>query len=240
MVKKSLLELVVIIAGVLIALAADRWIKRVDTRAEQSYYITSLIENLRTDSAGFAANQARADSTGSQAMELLLFIESGGMPSGVDEKLFMRRLATMSYYTPTDLARETWDDLVSSGKIGIISDADVRERLSAYYNALDRLSEVERDWETQLGHFEMASWSVESPLGRLALTDNPHLPDSIRVRHQPTRADLDHVRSRFKSDPQLHAALGQAVIIRSASKRYYAAYLAATKDVLKTLRSYAG
>jgi hypothetical protein len=219
-IKKSLAEFLVIVTGVVIGLAADRWIKGMDGRKEESKYYANLVANLRSDSIRLAANAARADSEAAYALQLLLFVEDDRLPAGVDTITFLRRVSSLAYFTPTDFARETWDDMVSSGKVQAISNDSLRQKLSAYYNGLEQLAGYERDWEAQLAEFELEAWTTQEPMGRLIFLGDSEIPAAIRGRY-PAQRVLAGVRNSIRSAARLHAALGQVRYIRNRSENAY-------------------
>ena len=236
-IKRSLAEFLVIVTGVVIGLAADRWIKGMDGRREESKYYANLVANLRSDSIRLAGNAVRADSEAAYALELLLFVEDGRLPAGVDTITFLRRVSSLAYFTPTDFARDTWDDLVSSGKVQAISNDSLRQKLSAYYNGLEQLAGYERDWEAQLAEFELEAWTTQEPMGRLIFLGDSEIPAAIRSRY-PALGVLAGVRNSIRSDARLHAALGQVRYIRNRSENAYLRELSNASRLLAEARTH--
>jgi hypothetical protein len=166
---RSLGELVVIIAGVMIALAADRWIAGIDERAEARSYVSRLAENLRSDSARLEEWVQSATDRRQIALDMLLYAETGEFTSRIGPDSLLRMLVYTSVPSATGAyATETWQDLVATGNVELLDDIELRDSLSVYYNEVERSRGVFAS--SPLGNATEAAdvlWELQSPLQML-------------------------------------------------------------------------
>ena len=207
-------EFVVIVLGVLIALAADRWMSGFDRRDQESLYLSQLAENLRADSAALAYQMEELSQRSETALQLLLLTEAANTARVPDDsRSFAAGFEGVGFYDPMDYADETWRDLVSTGNAGVIGDARLRQALSRYYNQIEAFRIIEMEWDTQLRVYETNAWNVLPPLRRLSVLSAwleevyPILGD-VDVE-APNRSDVLAILSALRSRPDLRVQLGQ-------------------------------
>ena len=137
------MELAVIVLGVLIALAADRWSQERQESSAGAEYLARIVEEIRADSALFVrglANTVRARS----ARDTLLMPLSG---ESVRQGLVLD--AVYRVVLPPPVA---WAELNNTGLLRLLGDAEVRRAVTAYYarrrqfeNSLERAERRGRD-----------------------------------------------------------------------------------------------
>lgn len=129
-------ELVVIIAGVLIALGVDSWAGRRHDRTLEKEYLRALSEDLRSDSATFARTFLPALAQKDSALRLIAPVVRGGPLEG-DTLAFLRAVAlggrlgtsaTIQLVRPT-----TMDELTATGRLSLIESARLRAALVDFY-----------------------------------------------------------------------------------------------------------
>jgi hypothetical protein len=179
-------ELAVIVLGVLIALAADRWIQAADARTDEQFYIAQLASDIRADSAKLEDMVDRSAVRNQAALDLLLYADTDNQQLGRDPQQFMIDVWLASVFgTNLEYTTDTWEDLVSSGGLSSIRDPALRAELSGYYNEIERVK----------GLFEGRSLTPSTTLDELlpplqSLALNPaFLPSEVRADHQPTVED---------------------------------------------------
>jgi hypothetical protein len=130
----------VILIGVLGALAADQWAQDREDRKLESEYL----ERLRAD-VGYDREEIQfvleVSQTGLAAVDSLLdpsFAERSG-----DDALLSAALLAASA-RQVDLSRGTWEELVASGRIALLQEAEVRLALADYARFV---SEIAGYWE---------------------------------------------------------------------------------------------
>jgi len=130
MVVRLLGEFAVIIVGVLVALAADRWNQARLAADTELLYLDRLAADVRADSAEAATALERIPTARTARDSLLRAVDrEAALPQDLAGAVF-RAWGTVRLPPPT-----TWDELTSSGAATVISDMDLRRRLSEYYAA---------------------------------------------------------------------------------------------------------
>jgi hypothetical protein len=123
-----LAELVVITAGVLIALGADRWNEERGLAESRDIYIQRLAEDIRIDSA--EAARVVADLPRARAARDLFMEAVAGRAFLPDDLSVLRRSSFERYNWVTPVA---WTELNNTGLLGLVDDLELRRAVSAYY-----------------------------------------------------------------------------------------------------------
>ena len=224
-------EGLVIVLGVLVALAVDRWVSDRDDRALEASYIEQLIENLRADSARIERSVTEARMRQAFAVQLLT---SGSDFPQLEPLPFLRQFEQIAWWAPLEYSREVWDELLATGRLALIRDPAIRGSLSQYYNRIERLGFLEADWDEQLEQYELHARGVLPPLVRLqVLGILPKDSDPIPVGP----AHVDMVLQAFASDRALAVDLGQLATVYRAQSSLLAGLIEDLQAVLLLLRS---
>lgn len=206
--KRAFLELVTIIAGVLIALAASDWRDSVRDRAEGANYQARLHDALGSDSTEYAEAAARAAAIDSAALAVLAVYRGREVPEdGAAD--FIADVLEASWMPPPAVSDDTYNDLVTTGNLRLLPIA-VREGLGAYY-ARVRLHQAREEIFRQ--RLADGYWSVPAKvLGPevlpgawqvLAGGRRGERPDAERLDVSPAR--LGEMVSRLRAIPELES-----------------------------------
>lgn len=223
-------EGLVIVAGVLIALAVDRWAAAIDDRALEASYLSRLIENLEADSAEVALRIRNAEDRNRLAVQVL---SGSAMADTLRAEEWLERLEQISWFAPVDYARDAWDELVAGGNLFLIRDPTVRESLSAYYNRIEWVAGLEGNWNADALDYFARAQDVLPPLVRLQVLGV--LPEDVpRVA-----VDREHVRRAVRvltEDPERSAELGTLAVIYGVQVWAYEGVMDDIAAVLRLLR----
>lgn len=228
--RRLFAELLVIVIGVMVALAADRWVNALDEKAREDAYLGQLISNLATDSVTLDFVVSRADARHRFAVEVL---EGRIDPALFSPDSLINLVETLVWWAPMDYSREAWDDLMSTGALTLIGDDDLRLSLSAYYNETERLAIIEADWFRQVGENGDYRLRVLTPLQRLQALD-ALLPESQRTVASP-EAVTDVLRV-LREEPDLAADIGNVALIYRYQARMFGRLQAELAEVLRRAR----
>jgi len=143
-------ELVVIVVGVLIALAADRWNEARSDRVSEASYLARLIEEIRADSTSAAIYLERRVGIVAGLDSLISFVEGGEPVANLPPTLLA---VSAELALPPTVA---WSEIQESNSLDVIRDPAVRAALTAYYARRARL---------------MLQWSRQDSRGRDPLWD---------------------------------------------------------------------
>jgi hypothetical protein len=131
-------ELLVVTLGILIALALDSWNDARLERRVENEILGWLISDVQSDTAFFTW---WSDAVADKLVALEKASEPLTDPSFVvtDSLAFLNAVTVGSYYgwNQPSLSRTSFDELVSSGNLGLIDDPSVRRRIVEYYHTVD-------------------------------------------------------------------------------------------------------
>ena len=135
-------ELIVVLLGVFIALAADGWREDLQQIQEEKLYLDRLSEDLAATLNMFQFAQARLERMGDATLTLIEIQDAGEGRSSVDPDslaaLYIR--ATDIEWVPSIFERgATYRELVASGRLQLLRDRELRGRLVFFYRVLDDL-----------------------------------------------------------------------------------------------------
>lgn len=194
-------ELLVIVAGVLIALWIEGWREsQIDAESARTY--TARLEaDLVADSARLAARHA-AESRAIRLAEAALAFSEGGWNGTQDTVEILSAYHFAGFVNFLVPQSTTWDDLVSTGNLRLL-DPSLREALGAYYKfpGLLLLSEMDDNRKELLWYRYRPRLNSYFPARYLN-----RLTDRRELRPFPS-IDFDGLRS----DPEIVSGLKSAV-----------------------------
>jgi len=124
-------EFVVIVVGVLVALAVDQWRTSVDQRALELEYAQRLKVALAADTVRFSDFEEPLAAKLGMLHDLL---EARRTPFVVESpEQFMSRLRFSIYVAIPEVRSEVFREMESSGYLGLLTDPSLRDELGAYY-----------------------------------------------------------------------------------------------------------
>jgi hypothetical protein len=197
-------ELVIVIVGVLLAIAADRWNQGRLDRAAETRYLAALEIDLRQDTTALRLEIERAESRESAA-RLMLSVVIEGQPIE-DPEAFVLGVVGAGIYGEPVQSRETYDDLATTGRLGLIRDPDLRQRLADYYQFVERRAQ---SYDLQRSRV----WGEYLPISVLAVPLD--LQEWVYGRNgrratsvpPPTMREARQVAASLREAPELESAL---------------------------------
>jgi hypothetical protein len=134
------IELLLLVAGILIALAVDDWVQSRRDAQVQREYLQLLVRDLQRDDEilqEFIAFEERQTNDGIEAYRAL---RTKVAPA--DREAIAERLSRLSSRRTLRLVRATYTDLVSTGNLRLISNPTLRDLIVKYYEDSDRRSTI--------------------------------------------------------------------------------------------------
>lgn len=148
--RRHLIELVVVFVGVALAFAVENLREDLNERAVGEQYLDGFREDLLADLAMLRAQREARRGQLKNALVLLEYFE--GRP--VVPQNFFEAYFPALYELYTTPNRNTMDEVLSSGSLRLIRDADVRSRLLDLYVTYGRIARIEahmaRDFDLYL------------------------------------------------------------------------------------------
>ena len=133
-------EIVIIVVGVLVALAINEWWSEKEDRRMEAEYIERIKEDLRADIEGFRGLEEIFGIKARMTRELRDHPESDVI-SKPPEKL-LEDLVFSSYVAFPDSISTTFDELMSTGRFALIQSVDQRDAVSHYYSRFEHISAI--------------------------------------------------------------------------------------------------
>ena len=131
-------ELLIIVAGVLIALGVDSWNSARHDGDVEADYLRRLAADIQTDTAWFGIIIRGAERK-TNALERVadVLLRRNGAPADTTE--FLNDIIESSSWgwQQPEVRRTTVDDLLSPGNIRLISSRDLRAQVAEYYSLAD-------------------------------------------------------------------------------------------------------
>jgi hypothetical protein len=137
-----LLELLVVFIGVTAGFLLNNWREESkDSKLEQKY-LNSFYTDLLSDKTDLDSLIFRTQKKTDKLLEVL-------KKSAYDNDAITREMANdiieqilyLEWFTPAD---DTYDDIINSGNLNLISDYQIKESISSYYSLLHEVKNVEQ------------------------------------------------------------------------------------------------
>jgi hypothetical protein len=220
-------EFVLIVAGVLVALALDQWRGRLSDRALEVAYAERLRNDLITDTVTFLQFSQVLDTKRDVLRELLR--NSSDSEWEADPARHLARLSRSTFLGLPPITPATFDELRSTGRLNLLGDMELRAELASYYSFYDRLSTI---LDQLPGRYRTLVWS--SMAGDVA----------YEVRQNPV-ASIDLVTfrdglTRLRGHPELREAVNYELTYTSGLRQYLNEAHQRAADLLRTIESIYG
>ncbi len=128
----ALIDLVIVVAGILIALQVGNWHEdRVDARRKHAY-LGRIVADLETDLLVNANRERFLAQVRNHGEQALVHAETGQLVEGSAWKTVLAYFQAGQFYA---YSREsnTFDEMRDAGDLGLIADAKLRSQLAFYY-----------------------------------------------------------------------------------------------------------
>ena len=132
-------EFLIIVAGVLVALAVDQWRGSIADRTLEAHYLQRLGEDLASDTASFSEYQTVLETKASVLRDL---VSDGPLSHLLERENLMADLVHSQYKALQPNRATTFQELQSTGNMKLIRDFGLRGRITEYYMNFDHMSEI--------------------------------------------------------------------------------------------------
>lgn len=136
---KLLLELLVVFMGVTMGFFLNNYREDQINKEFETIYLENLLINLAADSAEIKGHiEANGNNVEVTHKAVLSF-----QNNSINDILALDALSVMVTYNDISLQDATYQSIVGSGNLGIISDINLRNELIAYYQFMEQVRSVE-------------------------------------------------------------------------------------------------
>lgn len=163
--RRHLAELAVVFVGVALAFAVENLRESLNERAIGAQYLSGFRQDLMADLAMLREQQEARQAQLDNALVVLEFFE--GRP--IDPQRFFEAYFKVLYALRTAPNRNTMDEVLSSGSLRLIRDAEIRGALLDLYAKYDRIERdedhIDRDFDSYLYDptFSSVPFRLEGP-----------------------------------------------------------------------------
>lgn len=187
-------ELVIVAAGVLIALGVGEWNTARLAHLEEGQIVDRLIADLNDDLYWLTYESDTVDQKIASLRRIRkIWLTAGAVPE--DPVAFLQDIILGADFgwNQTTGRRTTYSDILSSGKFALIEDANLRTRIAEYYDALaDRFMRMD-ERETQ---FPDASYRLVPRVGEGINAGDYGREPGARLDDTLSPAEIDRIVAR--------------------------------------------
>ena len=215
--RRAVFEFVVIVTGVLVALAADEWREDRQELRELNSYLVSVLDEVRDNLGTIRIVKSALTVRKITGLETVIAQLESGEPGVDDPDAFIRQVAYSADTASPWFTYSRFEALKSSGLLRLLEDDDLADGLSGTYQApqvlLDQVRVLQGDYPTVVNQFIPASYQAElNPLRDYSREAAPEIAIDIGAKEA---VDLIHQnRERI-----LRLARGEAAL---ATAKWYA------------------
>lgn len=191
-------EFVVIVIGVLVALALDQWAATRADRVSEREYVAALVADLEADADYLSERVIPLVSLADSALEEVGPVSRGVAEVPIDTISFLRRVVSSRRTIAQLPSSPTFDELISTGALRLIESASFRSSLVLYYDHMRSMGD--RGLERSSGY---------APVVRGHLPDDPESGSNVSesdLRAYGVRQAVEAIRT-----PEFAEALNRHV-----------------------------
>ena len=219
--KQAATEFVIIVFGVLAALAVDEWRNERDDRVTEAEYLMRLRADIESDIETFSGHEQILESK-ARFLQSLADDSYSSIYDG-DPKGLMQDLRLSAFVGLPDSVSTTFNELQSTGRLALIRNIDIRDALSSYYSAFDPVSEIFR--EATGDYRQLLYGSIPGSVYReWVLSNSVSSPD-----------DLHDGLDRLKENPELRDAINNEITYASIMQSYLIRWREKAEELLYSL-----
>jgi len=132
-------EILLVVIGILIALQINSWNGQRKLNAEEQYLLKALLEEFNTNLAKIKKDQSINTNNQRAAIEILEMIHDKSMKSNTKklDSLFVQVFSYGSF----DASRGTLNEIISAGKLRVIRDNSLRNKLTQWSGLIKDMQE---------------------------------------------------------------------------------------------------
>jgi hypothetical protein len=148
------LDLFIVVIGVFIGIEVANWNQTRQDRQEERRYYGQLLVDLRSDLESFADAERRADRY-DKAAQLVLDRLSGNAPPEASLGRMAIAIHRAGWIYIPHASRGTYDELVSTGNLGLLRSSQLKSEIANYYATFDEI----RQWDWLLRDQQSDYWA---------------------------------------------------------------------------------
>lgn len=217
------LDFFIVVIGVFVGIEVANWNQARQDRQEERRYYGQLLVDLRGDLETFSRAENRADLF-DQAAQLVIDKLGGEAPPQVSPGRLAISIHRAGFIYIPYTSRGTYNELVSTGNLGLLRNSRLKSEIASYYGTFDR----DRQWDGLLRDQQSNYWAetagvLPRPVLRAAVRGiEPTIsPGEDRAIWQAARSHprlpgmligMAAHQERVRRDSEIHAARATRLI----------------------------
>ena len=201
-VRRAAGEFVIIVTGVLTALALDGWNSARQDREREKQYLTSLQADLETQVDRFNSWLTRFDQRAAVAEQLWQVVTTSTPPTVSREDLHGAFVSGGTYHPPRLYSDATYQDLITTGNLHLIRDQKLKAGILNYHALRNQYLE----WIEEIVTETTATWKRAS---------DGLVPASLNRARDTGRGfkdyDFSPVVARFRNRPDIQSSIANTL-----------------------------
>jgi hypothetical protein len=216
----------VIVASVLVALAADRIVMGLDDRALERSYLESLMEDLQVNEDMAEGAMRDAAARDSATVLVLRTLRGAETISGLS---LAKALVQAGWIMELPFVRGTWDDMLGTGNLRILDDAEIREEVAHFYRRAEQIQAFTRDWVETAAEYQNIVRELMTPELRFAIgNDLAYRQHTVPAELEPDPREL---AARMRAARGLEITLGDILLINRVGAEEHGDLVRLARDV---------
>jgi hypothetical protein len=177
------IDLAIVVLGVFLGIQAANWNETRKERTEERRYYAQIVDDLRLDQRQLQYALERADTFDAAAENTLRAMHTG-LSGDVTPGRFAVEIHHAGYLYIPRPSRGTYDELISTGNLGLLRNEAAKSAIAEYYGTFDVL----RQWDALLRSQQDRYWGATA-----GVLPRPVLRDAVRFR-EPRLSVADAAR----------------------------------------------
>jgi len=214
---RGLAELIIIVVGVLIALAVDEWRDNIQLEEQRDHILSTLLVDLEEDRRDYEDFNATSQRRSRAAQFLLSYstaedLESTGWTGSLGEAIFQ-----LAYSARIETTRSGFMEMISAGGRMAVRNDDLRSQILKYYSLATDRAAVNGFITPQTQRFNAALEAIGvSPSDRDAIDvqsvmANPTASALVRTMGETARFATLYIEDLVEANHQLSESIRKAL-----------------------------
>lgn len=141
------IDLVIVVLGILIGLQINAWHEQNKERQLEVVYLNRFASEIKTDIQFFNENREKNNIRVERILLIIDAVENGFNKDRKELVYLLKSIKRIEILRRAFAGSATWDELVSTGRIDLITDVELKARMSEYYQYYRRMSAHGEVWK---------------------------------------------------------------------------------------------
>ena len=192
------IEILIVVIGVFLGLEAANWNQARQDRQQERRYYAQIVVDLRRDLQGLGIAERRSR-LNDRAAENVLAAINADIPAGMSASDFAKDVHYAGFLYLPAASRRTYDELISTGNLGLLRNAAAKEAIVAYYEAFAE----SRQWDGLLRQQQADYWSTTAGVLPRKVLQAAMLNQEVQL----SPAEIQSIVQRVRTAPRVEALL---------------------------------